>query len=508
MEITDFHNRHKGETCFVLGNGPSLNDIDLKALPYPTFGSNRIYLSGYTPTYYSCVNPLVLDQFGDEIFVQTEKSVRFFNYPYCNNIGGYKIDTSESAPVFGDCTIPIWEGHTVTYVLLQLAFLMGFKKVILLGVDHDYGDKGANPNAELVATGPDPYHFSPEYFSQGARWHAPDLTMSELAYSLAKLVYESNDRKIVNASTRTKLRVFPLESLSRALRQDPPRVSAIVSAYKCSSDWLRDCIYDIDMQVEIAEPIVVCQENSEQHKVVRDYTHLKVVTTKDIPTVYKAWNLGIKVASGKYLTNCNTDDRRHPLSMVTMADVLDARPDLDVVYHDQYITWGEPKFYQEFMNDLVESGEQLVPGRFEGKPGAFMWNDHDLRVLSQGCYVGPQPMWRASLHQVKGYFLETYKSAGDYEFWLRVATEKNMFHIGAAMGVYCARLDGVELGGPKLSADESSRAQMINQDPDGVGYTPMGGYIKIELGGKYSFVDASLFFQTIDRLRSNYVSKE
>ena len=37
------------------------------------------------------------------------------------------------------------------------------------------------------------------------------------------------------------------------------------------------------------------------------------------------------------------------------------------------------------------------------------------------------PMWRRSLHQKIGYFDTQYKSAGDYEFWLRAAFEEHSF---------------------------------------------------------------------------------
>lgn len=505
IEIEEFFNKHKGETCFVLGNGPSLNAVDLAKLPYPTFGSNRIYLSGYTPTYYSCVNPLVLEQFKHEI--AEIKSVKFLNQPHADEIGSVAIDTSSGVPFFGLPDQPIWEGHTVTYVLLQLAFYMGFGKVILLGVDHNYGDKALRPNIELVATGPDAYHFSPDYFSQGTRWHAPDLGRSELAYSLAKKAWEDDGRIIVNASASTNLTVFPLESLTRSLKVYPPRVSAIVSAYKCPVDWLKGTIDDIDTQIEDVEAVVVCQEGSAHHKLVQPYPLIKVVTTKDIPSVYRAWNLGAKAASGKYLTNCNTDDRRHKYSMRLLADVLDARPEVDVVYHDQYITWNDPKTFDEFLDELETSGERLVAGRFENKLGAFVWSDHSLDQISQGCYVGPQPMWRASMHQKYGYFLESYKSAGDYEFWLRTATENNMFHVPAILGVYCARLDGIEIGDPGLSTDETMRALMINAAPNGVAYTPMGNFIRCDLGGRWCFVDAGEFFGIMEKIRSKYEVK-
>ena len=66
-EIKDKHYKHYMERCFILGNGPGLNDINLGDLNRTTLGSNRIYLSGYIPDYYFCVNPLVLEQFWGEI---------------------------------------------------------------------------------------------------------------------------------------------------------------------------------------------------------------------------------------------------------------------------------------------------------------------------------------------------------------------------------------------------------------------------------------------------------
>ena len=61
----DLADKHRGETCLIIGNGPSLNDVPLEFLhKYPSFGTNRIYLKeGFTPTYYCSVNPLVISQF-------------------------------------------------------------------------------------------------------------------------------------------------------------------------------------------------------------------------------------------------------------------------------------------------------------------------------------------------------------------------------------------------------------------------------------------------------------
>ena len=54
-----FHNIYRGETCFIIGNGPSLKAEDLEMIyqkGIPTFAFNRIYLmfdkTQWRPTYY------------------------------------------------------------------------------------------------------------------------------------------------------------------------------------------------------------------------------------------------------------------------------------------------------------------------------------------------------------------------------------------------------------------------------------------------------------------------
>ena len=489
--MNDYKNKHQGERCFILGNGPSLKDIDLSLLENEiTFGTNRIYLADFTPTYYACVNPLVLGQFIDEIAkVDTTKFLP-------TSIDGI-LDTSLREPLFSSPEGPIWEGHTVTYVCLQLAYYMGFTEVVLLGVDHYYGQQQV-PNMEIVATGEDTNHFHPDYFSGGTRWHTPDLGMSEVAYSLAKAAYEKDGRKIINCTTRTALNIFEKLPLSYVLSATPPpRVSAIVSAYH-AQDYVDGLLDDLMAQIEPCEIIYVCQKDSPEHLFIYDNLSgygVKVITTPDVPTVYAAWNLGVKAASGKYLTNANTDDRHHPLAYKTMADILDGRPDLDVVYHDSYISWVPNQTYAEFVTE--NNGKRLEPGRHENQPGIFAWNDYDRGALAHGCFIGPQPMWRASLHQEHGYFLDNYKSAGDYEFWLRVAKDANMLRIGTPLGLYHASLNGVELSDPVTSAEEAHGAISLHQVPDAT-ITPIGdGILRFAIDGRWTYVNGKELFDIL-----------
>lgn len=198
---------HAGETCLIIGNGPSLKDIPLGFLrKYPSFGTNRIYLlDGFTPTYYASVNPLVIDQSLDEI--NAMNCTKFIRADRAELIDGSYPMQSAAVPMFShDPLMWVYEGFTVTYVCMQLAYYMGFTTALLVGVDHRFKYEG-QPNECRMAEGPDPNHFHPDYFN-GVYWNNPDLHRSEQAYRMAKLHYERAGRKIINLTPGTALEVF------------------------------------------------------------------------------------------------------------------------------------------------------------------------------------------------------------------------------------------------------------------------------------------------------------
>lgn len=208
---------HKGEDCFIIGNGPSLNSMDLQVLnDYYTFGLNKIHLlfekQKIDLSYHVAVNPLVIkqilqdvedDKFGcPSFFSFTHESIKIIN----KNIE--ILFTNDGAEwVFSSSILkPIFEGYTVTFVAMQIAFFMGFTRVFLIGVDHNFVQFG-NPNEEQIMEGPDINHFHPNYFS-GQRWNLADMRGSELSYRIAKYAYESDNRRIFDSTFKGKLDVF------------------------------------------------------------------------------------------------------------------------------------------------------------------------------------------------------------------------------------------------------------------------------------------------------------
>ena len=225
QNLGNYKDIHKGERCFIIGNGPSLKQTDLNQLEGEfTFGMNRIYLLfpelGFGTSYYLSVNDLVIEQCADDIL--SLKMPKFLSWRSREYIQTALEDdillsdrslsflfTTYGGPKFAsDVRWRIWEGATVTYVALQLAFHMGFKQVILIGVDHNFTTKG-KPNTTIESTGDDPDHFDNKYFGKGFRWQLPDLATSELAYKRARDNYSAADREIVDATIDGKLTVFP-----------------------------------------------------------------------------------------------------------------------------------------------------------------------------------------------------------------------------------------------------------------------------------------------------------
>lgn len=207
----------------IIGNGPSLRDIDLSLLRDEyTFGLNRIYLMfdelGFETTFHVAVNRYVVEQCIDDF--RNIKSPLFttaLNRPLLDGATNTAYLYSIVGPWFSsDATRGVCEGCTVTYVAMQLAYYMGFSEVVLVGVDHRFAVSGA-PNQLVESTGPDASHFDPRYFAKGFKWQLPDLENSEAAYTLARKAFEADGRRIVDATVDGALTVFPKVPLVEAL---------------------------------------------------------------------------------------------------------------------------------------------------------------------------------------------------------------------------------------------------------------------------------------------------
>jgi hypothetical protein len=229
--IPKFHNRYAGQDCFLMGNGPSLNQVDLSALGnFHLIGLNKIHLlldrHPLDLTFHVAVNSLVIEQSWKEFTALDCPS--FLSYrpaeKFVADTGNihYFLTGRRITPCFSNVLDePLWEGWTVTYVALQLAFFMWFRRIFLIGVDHNFACVG-KPNEEQKMDGHDPNHFDPRYFA-GQKWQLPDLEGSEMAYSMAKFAFERKGGAIFDATIGGKCEVFCKMNLSKAFSECRPK---------------------------------------------------------------------------------------------------------------------------------------------------------------------------------------------------------------------------------------------------------------------------------------------
>ncbi len=216
QRLAAYKDKHKGERCVIIGNGPSLKHTDVSKIKNEfTFGMNRIYLAfpdwGFETSYFVSINDLVIEQCAADIRgLKMPKFLSWHSHPHITPTDDLIfLHTTYYDPKFStDVRGRVWEGATVTYVTMQLAYYMGFEEVVLIGVDHSFKAKG-EPNKTVVSEGDDESHFDPKYFGKGFRWQLPDLDTSELAYLRARGAYESAGRRIVDATVGGHLDVFP-----------------------------------------------------------------------------------------------------------------------------------------------------------------------------------------------------------------------------------------------------------------------------------------------------------
>lgn len=206
-------------------------------------------------------------------------------------------------------------------------------------------------------------------------------------------------------------------------------VSVIVSTYN-SERFIKGRIEDLLSQtIAKKTEIIIVNSGSLQNEdeIVAPYlsahSNIKYVKTKERETIYKAWNRGIKLSRGEFITNANTDDRLKRDGLEKLSSALINNPDAALVYADQFITNIPDRNYEYIANN--------------GKAKLHVCPDYNYFHELDRCLVFSQPMWRSSLHFKDNlWFDEKYEISGDYEFQLKVSQKYNLLHIPEPLGVF------------------------------------------------------------------------
>jgi hypothetical protein len=224
--LGSYHGKFKGRRCFVVGNAPSLNQLDLSNLrgEYCFVFNGAFDIAdtvGKDTCFHAVEDRLVfedhrqrLNMLEHEAFYPSDldhlvTSERPIVCPFSRAWPEWatswppRLDVGANRPVF------YW-GGTVAVFGLQLALWMGFSEIYIIGVDLDYKipQTVIQKGAVLTSTADDPNHYRSSYFGAGLRWHVPRPERMMRAFErYAEVAF--SDTRIFNAGKGGKLECFP-----------------------------------------------------------------------------------------------------------------------------------------------------------------------------------------------------------------------------------------------------------------------------------------------------------
>jgi len=178
------------DTVFIIGSGKSLNKIDMSKLAgQNTISMNRQYIAyddwGFTPTYYLIIDSKLIKTIHKDIesIIKERDIKKLFIMKHLGNpykmsgwVDKMRSENGEKIVRISDCgsgsllkttkdTSHELDGKRVSFCgnagacAVDVARSLGYKRVVLLGVDAKYVSRSAS-----VASNEDLSHFRPDYF--------------------------------------------------------------------------------------------------------------------------------------------------------------------------------------------------------------------------------------------------------------------------------------------------------------------------------------------------------
>ena len=195
--------KERSDTVYIIGNGPSLNKIDIASLRgKDTISFNRAYIAynewGFYPKYYMAVDRIVIENIKEEVkkLILTSPIERFFlplwsqeyfgnndKITYLNLRGAWLTGRRIWGRNYNRLSLIANVGATSVPVLK----ILGYKNIIILGTDCNYIEQNIknveieyNPDNKsgrrivFKSSGDDdPNHFRADYFGKGTEYSKP-----------------------------------------------------------------------------------------------------------------------------------------------------------------------------------------------------------------------------------------------------------------------------------------------------------------------------------------------
>jgi hypothetical protein len=246
--LKKFRGCHRGKSCWVIGNGPSLNQTNVMALNQEvTFVVNGFVLheefEKFKPTFYVATNPRLMHSefLKYDVMPRLQKTgtICFLNLEAKKRIGHpfrevyYLLSTEHPLILDGGYNLDITglllgtRVSTIIQAVIPIAVYMGFTTIFLVGCDSDYGSfdhesahfyKGRIPPSlwKLIGHAQKLY---PDYYEHLEQSRKEYRANSRNEYDLTSEYMEDLGVKIYNCTVGGKLETFPRRRLEDVLEE-------------------------------------------------------------------------------------------------------------------------------------------------------------------------------------------------------------------------------------------------------------------------------------------------
>ena len=298
-----------------------------------------------------------------------------------------------------------------------------------------------------------------KYIDGGENWAAfqPDKTFVMLGQVIdpekwlrqAKVVRRRLDKRAAEATCISKK--IPVAIADKNDFKDD--VGVIVSLFRCETflsyffeSLKRQTIFS-ESQIYIGAVLPTENESKLIEQFRSENQNVRVEVFSYRSGIYEVWNRGVEQTSSRFLTNMNVDDLRRDDSLELQARFLKRFESIDVVYQDVYLSF-EPNVEWKLIAGV---------GLSTSLPHV------SLPVMSLG-FNPPHnaPMWKRRVHDNVGGFDESFKSAGDFDFWVRAFLKGSRFlKMGDIHASYYFNPDGISTLAGGASLEEIGRVLAV-----------------------------------------------
>lgn len=184
-----------------------------------------------------------------------------------------------------------------------------------------------------------------------------------------------------------------------------------------------------------------------------DLGTMTYLRTHQRETIQGAWNQGLKVARGEYVTFLGVDETLYPETLDFLADALDQNPDANWAMADSIVT--EVDLRGSWKRDVMRYRRRSVD------------RSHLILDPMYLSYVGG--LYRKSLHEQCGLYDPTFRAAGDTEFKNRALPWIRPVYVPETCGIFLNYPQERMTQHPR-SEIEDLRAWLVFRTPGGLNY--------------------------------------